>query len=272
MSPPDNIRVSWTQYLSYSSCGLQFNLRYVDHVRRLGNQQIYLIGRIVHEMIKEWADGGFSPTHFSRANILAKFKEVWTAGGYRLRREKAIELIQRAITAAQETEKLYIQAGFTRNMATIDERFTTPLTGSAYQLTGAIDVYDRTRSSVFDLKLYSNASEKGDVRQLLTYAVAATEQGLPVDRGAFLYPLRRDKVGAIRIPEEAILEQRERLISVANHRKAEDIERLPEEGKYCFFCEYNRTRYCPATYRGRSGRNAKANKDGTFDVQLIEDS
>lgn len=254
------IPLSWASLQTWLNCKLRWKLNYIDHVRLREDQRPYIAGAAVHDVMEAWYTSDWQPG-FVKANLERIFKDVVKDRKVRLTRNELRDMWRKASKAASITELLYLKLGFPERGVMVETRFELPYALGAARLRGAWDVLDPSRKMVFDLKT-SGSKPGGDDRQLLTYAVAASERRPPIElnKGAFLYPLLSPKIVSIDLGEEAVGEHRRvmnsMVLDVPQHEDREEWE--PTPGSHCYRCPYYRTRHCPATLReGVRGEDGK---------------
>ena len=242
-----SIRLSWTRYQAYDQCKLQYHLRYARHIRRGKPRLIFLVGSVVHHVVKSWADSGFK----------AQFVENAVIGAYNLESKgikfasdaSRLENLKKAVRGALQTERIYKILKFPENKADVEKDFDIPFPSTVQdRLIGGVDVYDPSEEGkVYDLKTYSDRFS-GDRRQLMTYVVAMREEGLPVKKMGFITPFLKPKLRIENISDEEVDKHQATLSSALDDMRS-GVDPIATTGNHCFLCEFNRTSMCPATYR-----------------------
>ena len=238
-----SIRLSWTRFLSYSNCKLQYHLRYERKVKRPRPQQIFLVGSVVHRAIDEWAKTGFESGF-----MLKRVVDIFNAEAKSVRFQDAtrrVGFLQRAVRGVLLAENVYNVLEIPKRNAEVERRFNIPLGRGT--LIGDIDVYDPAEGgTIYDLKMYTSNSTP-DPRQVLTYSLAKIAQHAPVEQVGFITPFLGAKVRKEALSMERLKEQKEALeLSMLHMEKG--VEPVPTKGSHCTFCEYRAKPDCPATY------------------------
>lgn len=246
---PDQINISWTRYLSYKNCKLQYCLRYVDHVKMPPPRSRVAVGSAVHDTIRDWAQAGY-PRKFVEST-LPRYLDG-QLNGLRLSAASRAEYLRKAMRGALVTEQIYRLLGIPDHKAIVEERYDLKFPESdQLSMIGGPDVYDPATCTIYDLKL-STSKYDNDPEQLLTYSVAMNMQHRDVEYVAFVTPLLKSKLQRSEVTAMEIQDHRERLVASGLAMLAK-IQSVPEVGNHCFMCEYYRTSRCRATYR--SGEN-----------------
>ena len=243
--PPINL--SWTRYLSFKSCPLQYHLRYVQKHKRAKSRTTYLVGSIVHKMIHGWQKSGYDDGFISR-NIAAVFNTE-SKGMKFASVDKRVGYLKKAVQGSLLTTSIYRALRFPDKQAVIEGAFNLPF--GEGRLVGGLDVYDPEDKVVYDLKMYSHEAVP-DARQLLTYGVASILAGSDVLKVGFITPFLKHKIKTEAVTSEALGTHKEDMEKVLASM-GRGVSPIPVEGDHCTFCEYRRTLDCPATYRSGDG-------------------
>jgi hypothetical protein len=248
--------LSWAKLQAFESCQLQFDLRYNQKVHVPKDQTIYIVGATMHDALKAWTANGYKPGDLEK---LAADIFIEKCRALRLRRSEKVEAWRvRVIKGAASAEAMAATLHLKDHNVDVEHRFNARLPSAPHlKLIGGYDLFDpHGLGTLFDWKFYSSYYQP-DYGQLLTYAVGCRAEGKKVGRLAFLYPLLPKKYDAIKITNADIDKAEARLVSLATDaRKAMPS---PEPGPHCRWCEFARTRHCPATYRTRpTERNGRS--------------
>lgn len=237
------MRISWSQLQCYLACPLQYQLRYVDRLRRPRDRRPFVVGSTVHTLVQAWASAGYPAEFFASAARPALEAQC---AGLSLSNASRLALLRQALEAAMVAARLYREQQFAGHGARIEQRFNVALEGlDGHRIGGAVDVYDPVTRTIWDLKC-SVGTASADVRQLWTYTLALRQLGQIVERVGFLYPLRASLVEVFAVDEAAVEEQRTRLGDLARTAiAAPEAVALP--GPACYWCEFHRQSECPAT-------------------------
>lgn len=239
------IKISWSRFDSYDKCRLQYALRYIDRVKMPINRSSFLVGSVVHDTIKEWAFNGY-PQNFVVARATQNFNSM--SHGMPLTTDVRRTKLKQTIKGALLASKVYQEEKFGEHHAVVEQRFEVqpPVFPSFLKLIGGYDVYDPQTRIVYDLKMHTTQNYS-DFRQLLTYAVALATIGEPVSQGGYITPLLKQRVDLRPISNDDILEHANVLVEAGTAMELQNFDRVPMVGRQCYFCEFNRTSYCPAT-------------------------
>jgi hypothetical protein len=239
------IKISWSRFDSFDKCRLQYSLRYIDRVKMPVNRSSFLVGSVVHDTIKEWAFDGY-PQNFVVPRVTQNFNSM--SHGMNLTTDVRRTKLKQAIKGALLASKIYHEEKFVEHRAVVEQWFEVrpPVFPPFLKLIGGYDVYDPHTRIVYDLKMHTSHNYS-DFRQLLTYAVALATIGEPVSHGGYITPLLKQKVEIRPISNDDIIKHANTLVDAGTAMELKNFEREPMVGRQCYFCEFNRTSYCPAT-------------------------
>jgi hypothetical protein len=167
-------------------------------------------------------------------------------------KEEVIALFKKVADATFKAHKLYTRLEFPArvNPTHVERSFSLPVPGlpSNIKLVGSMDIDDVSRSTIFDLK-NSESHQHSNPIQLMVYGLAKRLLGEPYGRAAFLYPLLlKNPVDAIRFTDSDLDTLQDNLSDLAVEIM-NGSEPDPVQGSWCYMCEFNKTRHCPATYK-----------------------
>ena len=164
------MNLSWTKWQTYNACHLHYHLAYVQRAPAIKLRLVYLVGSVVHDVIKSWAEAGY-PQGFMEQAAVAQFKQ--TSRGILFRGKMAyIKSLRQAVSGCIMTEMIYRQMYFPLHGVSVEERFRIPFPDSLGDyLVGGVDVYDPETFTVYDLKT-GTSGRPFDRRHILTYALA----------------------------------------------------------------------------------------------------
>ena len=240
------MRFSWTQLEMYDACPWRHHLHYVQKLRVPDDPRPFLVGRVVHDAVKDWAEAGFPAGVVARI-VPAQFKRQFKGYSFKSR-AKLKELFERSLAGALRVEHAYRLFKLPEHGVVIEERFSIPLAGG-HTLQGGADAYDPVDRGLYDLKMYSGDG-KGKPEQLRTYGMAMRAKGRPVDFGGFIYPLRpKDWWDRHAVTEADLDAQEAKINGIVDLIASGRSDPQPTPGDACRWCEYHRTAHCPATFK-----------------------
>lgn len=240
------MNISWTRYKTKRDCPLQYCLVYEQRVPMIKPRLPFVLGSIVHDSIKQWAERDFPIGYIDKAAV-SHFKSH-TAGIKFANKGVYLKLLRRAVAGALIAEQMYRLLEFPQHKAIIEERFRIPIPNFAGDnLIGGADVYDPITFAVYDLKMHieSNVSDR---EQTLTYAWAESLLGREVKRLGFISPLKASKLATDEVTKAEIDAHGLIIVSELQSMK-KGVTANPTPGKHCFICGYRQTTYCSATHR-----------------------
>jgi len=239
------MRISWTKYSTKEECSLRYNLVYVRRIPERRSRLVFLVGSVVHDTIRSWAQSGYE-VDFIQRKVVEEFK-LQSVGINFKSKGTYIMYLQRAIKGALVAQEIYKQLQFKDHGAIVEFRFKAELFESGMEsalLNGASDVYDPIRKSIYDMKL-NTSMDSVDRGQLLTYAVAFQCMGHEVERGAFIQPIRPNKLIKFEFTNDEIHNHKLLLQQSAAEMQQGVIPVANIGCKACFFCGYKGSTHCP---------------------------
>ena len=255
--PKSNIlKISWSRFNCYSTCGLQYYLRYDKRIRMPQPRTPFLVGLAVHRAVEAWVNRRY-PSNYIETEVGRTFAGL--AEGLNVTTDKRNEYLRRSVKGAMLAEHTYRALELEDHKARIEEWFNVkPKEFAAnHRLVGGFDIFDPVTKTVYDLKMHTSRNTS-DERQLHTYAVALDAIGDKVERVGYITPLLRKKVTTKPIDYDTIRAHSSVMAQAAIGMHLGQYDHEPNPDSHCFSCEFNKTRYCSVTYeRTANGRTAK---------------
>ena len=235
------MNLSWTRWQTYDACHLHYHLAYVQRAPAIKLRLVYLVGSVVHDVIKSWAEEGY-PRAFVEQQAVVQFRK--TSAGIVFRGKGAyIKSLRRAVQGSVLVENIYRLMEFPEHNVVVEERFKVPFPDSPGDfLVGAIDIYDPVREGVYDLKM-STGSTVSDPRQLLTYVLVEQLSQRRVNHMGFITPFKPQKIVSAPVVEVVMQEHTAAMLSGLQHMNR-GVAADPMACSHCFFCGYRGTAHC----------------------------
>lgn len=250
--------ISWTKFDTLDACPLRFHLTYQKRIRMPVPVLRYAVGAVTHTAMEKWAESNFDFAYLRSAlkqlfNDYVKSVTFVSKGQYET-------LLRKTAKAVLTTAQIYQYLGIPNHQHSIEPRFKVELRPGDF-LIGGWDLLDLDTKSVYDIKT-TDSVNRGKLGQLETYAVAAREQGIEVERVGFITPLLNSKIKTVPITAAAVDERKESLLKALEQMHA-GVAPTPNVGPHCYGCDYNRTAHCPATYGAPVKAPARKKKPAT---------
>ena len=237
--------ISWTKFDAYNTCQLKYHLMYEKRVRRAKASLNFAVGSVTHSLIEGWAKAGFDNSYFTAATIRKEYNDYMSQIS-NLSAETYERLLKKTVDAVRSTAKTYMVLRIPEHKHSVEPRFSVPL-GKGDNLIGGWDLLDEDTKTIYDIKCYSKPSET-NMGQLETYVLAAGLQGIQANRVGIITPLLDTKIKTEVVTGDAVRKRKGTLEQALVSMK-QGVRPEPTEGSHCYFCDFNRTPYCPATYK-----------------------
>ena len=236
--------ISWTKFDTYNTCKLKYHLIYEKKIRRAKASLNFAVGSVTHSLIEGWAKAGFDNSYFN-ANIRSEY-DAYMSQMSNISAETYERLLKKTVEAVKSTALTYLALNIPKHKHSVEPRFSVPL-GRGDKLIGGWDLLDEDTRTIYDVKCYSKPSE-ANAGQLETYALAAGLQGIQANKIGIITPLLDTKIKTEVVTNEAV-QKRKVILEQALVSMKQGVRPEPTEGQHCFFCDFNRTPYCSATYK-----------------------
>jgi len=252
------MNISWTRFRVFKECTLEYDLQYQKHYRVRESRPIFLVGSVVHNVMKLWADSGFRNDYVKKI-IGGAFRNE--ARGLSVTPERKEELLKLSAKGSLLAEKIYRRLGVIQHNSILEDSFRVPI--SPDMLIGSIDIFDPENQYVYDLKMYTTevTDDTYQIGQLYSYAIAKNAQGFDIKKMGYITPLLEKKVHIFDVDKAELEKQRVDLLNAAQSM-VDGVQPKANVGKHCFFCQFYNTSYCSATYTKGDTEKMKFNDPG----------